>query len=88
MTHSDQKTIKVWRINIVDGKSRHVLDMAIEPTIAHICRLLRNQDSDGLDMDQFHTIVACLDELVGVGTFYGSSGHVTIHPPRQVWLHL
>ena len=89
MTHSDDKTLNVFQIRIVNGKSAHNIAVCFDPCVNSVIHILRNQSEDGLEVGPFIKILAHLDEPLKVGSaVYGANGHVTVQHPMKVWLSL
>jgi len=89
LTHLQDKTIDVYKVTIIDGKSSLTMHMCFMPTINIVKRRLRWMDEDGIDVGAFYPVLEGLGTPLLVGqTVYGSHGHVTVHFPVKAWVYL
>jgi len=83
------KTIKVYVVDIIDGRLRHSIAMTEVPTFDNVYYVLCCQMHAGLEVDPFlRTLVDLTENLkVGGSVYTPHGGHVTVKPPLQVWLN-
>lgn len=81
------RTISVYQVDIIDGKARHSITL-LDPTYENILWVLHEQESAGLEVDQFILVVKGLQKRPRVGSTVHAQGggHVTVQPSMQIWL--